>query len=280
MELYKPLGATPFFVTPSAGVTRRSLDVIRDDAVIATYGQTVGLVGLGVGMNLGRESDLRVGAYFGRLDAEPRVGDPGLPSLEGKESLAEATWRFNGQDSPVIPSFGATGFASLKYVIDGPEFNPPLSTQRSSVGLTQLTGEMNTFRSLGERNRLFVLAGGGTSFDQDPLPTDQYELGLPFHLGAYNVGELRGDHYYVVSGGYLRQLGRLPDFMGGGVFAGGWLETGDTFDVAHDATFRTNVSGGVILDTLIGPVFVAGSAGFDGRWRTYFGVGRLFGRMR
>ena len=89
LELYKPLGSTPLFVTPSAGVTRRSLDVIRDDAVVATYGQTVGLVGLGVGVNLGRESDLRVGAYFGRLDAEPRVGDPGLPALEGKESLAE-----------------------------------------------------------------------------------------------------------------------------------------------------------------------------------------------
>jgi hypothetical protein len=32
----------------------------------------------------------------------------------------------------------------------------------------------------------------------------------------------------------------------------------------------------VIKDTLIGPVMVAGSAGFDGRWRTYVGVGRFF----
>ena len=35
---------------------------------------------------------------------------------------------------------------------------------------------------------------------------------------------------------------------------------------------------GAILDTLVGPVILAGSAGFDGRWRTYIGVGRIFGR--
>jgi len=32
------------------------------------------------------------------------------------------------------------------------------------------------------------------------------------------------------------------------------------------------------MDTIIGPVVLAGSAGFDGRWRTYFGVGRIFAR--
>jgi hypothetical protein len=30
------------------------------------------------------------------------------------------------------------------------------------------------------------------------------------------------------------------------------------------------------MDTLVGPVVIAGSWGFDGRWRTYFGVGRMF----
>jgi hypothetical protein len=40
------------------------------------------------------------------------------------------------------------------------------------------------------------------------------------------------------------------------------------------------VSGGAVLDTLVGPVIIAGSAGFDGRWRTYIGIGRIFGRTR
>ena len=66
--------------------------------------------------------------------------------------------------------------------------------------------------------------------------------------------------------------------MGGAIFVGGWLENGDAFDDWNEATLRTNASGGIIMDTLIGPVILAGSAGFDGRWRTYIGVGRIFGK--
>ena len=122
-----------------------------------------------------------------------------------------------------------------------------------------------------------MLGGGGTSFRNMPLPTDQFTLGSPLHLGAYSNGELRGDYYYILTGGYLFQLGRMPDFLGGAIYGGGWLENGDAFDAWSSVRLRTNVSGGVIMDTLIGPVMVAVSAGFDGRWRTYLGVGRIFG---
>jgi len=67
--------------------------------------------------------------------------------------------------------------------------------------------------------------------------------------------------------------------MGGPIFAGASLENGDAFN-SGEASFRTNASGGVILDTLVGPIILAGSAGFDGSWRTYVGVGRIFGRRR
>lgn len=89
---------------------------------------------------------------------------------------------------------------------------------------------MNGFWSLGDRNRLFVVGGAGTSFDHDPLPVDQYALGFPLHLGAYNGGEVRGDHYLLGTVGYLRELGRMPDFLGGPIVAGAWFENGDAFD--------------------------------------------------
>ena len=194
--------------------------------------------------------------------------------------MTEAVWRYDSQDSPVVPTSGINAYARLSYVFDGPDITPPLPTKRTSVKLTQLSGQVNRFWSRHPLNRLFVLGGMGTSFDNDPLPTDQFALGSPLHLGAYNQGEIRGDHYYVVSGGYLRQLGRLPDFMGGAIYAGGWLENGDAFDDWDLATMRTHASVGVIMDTLVGPVILAGSAGFDGRWRTYIGVGRIFSQRR
>jgi NTE family protein len=108
------------------------------------------------------------------------------------------------------------------------------------------------------------------------LPTYEFSLGTPFRLGAYAAGELRGPHYYIATGGYLRRVARLPDFLGGPVFAGAWLENGDAFDEWQQAGWRTNGGVGIVMDTLVGPVVLAGSWSFDGRWRTYVGIGRVF----
>jgi NTE family protein len=277
-ELYRPLWSTPFFVAPYAAIVNETFNVIRDDAVVARYGQTFTRGGVNLGVNLGRLSDVRLGAYLGHLDASVQVGEPGLPAISGREAVAELNWRFDGQDSYVIPSRGVLATTHMRYFFDGPEVTIGEGEPYSSEKLLQLSGEANRFSSFGERNRVFVLGGLGTSFDRTPLPTNQFILGSPLHLGAYNVGEIRGNHYFILTGGYLRQLGRLPDFIGGPVYAGGWLENGDAFDEWASATVRTHASLGVIMDTLIGPVLVGGSAGFDGRWRTYIGVGRLFRR--
>jgi NTE family protein len=278
MALHKPLGATQLFVAPYAGIFSRVFNVIQDDAVVASYGQVLSRAGLDVGMNLGRVSDLRLGAYAGRLTANVNVGDPGLPEVKGKQMVTELKWRYDSQDSPVIPSRGTFAYSNLSHVFDGPDIDPPLESGRSSEDLTQVRGEASSFWRVHDRGRLFVLGGGGTSFGDRPLPTDQFTVGSPFHLGALDNGEVRGDHYYVMTGGYFRQLGRLPDFMGGPLFAGAWLETGNAFESGASAWPRANVSGGVVMDTLVGPVIVAGSAGFDGAWRTYIGIGRIFGR--
>ena len=198
----RPIGSTPFFVTPYGGVSHRSFSVIQEDAVVASYGQQLSRGGVDIGVNLGRVSDLRLGAYIGRLTANVDVGDPGLPEVKGKEVVAELKWRMDTQDSPVIPTGGTYAFAGAHYKFVGPVITPPLPTGRSSVELLQMSGEASRFWSKGELNRLFVVAGAGTSFDHEPLPVDQYVLGSPFHLGAQELGEFRGDHYYVQTGGY------------------------------------------------------------------------------
>lgn len=276
--LYRPLWRS-VFAAPFTGFANRTLNLIADEAIVARYSQTVTTAGAQVGVNLGRESDLRLGATISWLNANPSIGDPGLPSMAGKETAAGLTWRVDTQDSAVVPTRGTRADAAFNYVFDGPNVtvdDEALATARDSLHLPQLSGEASWFRQLGDRNRMFLLAGGGTSFDHHPLVIHQFPLGKPLHLGAYNVAEVRGDHYAIVTAGYLRELARMPDFLGGPIFAGAWLENGDAFDRWADATLRTQVSGGTILETLVGPVILAGSAGFDGRWRTYLGVGRLF----
>ena len=275
-EWYQPLGKSPLFVAPYGGVTKQTYNFVEDESVVARYDQVFLKAGVNVGVNLGAFSDLRLGAYIGRLDANVQVGDPGLPSLTGKETAAELAWRYNGQDSPAIPSRGSAISARVHYIFDGPAIDPPLPTARSSVNLTQFHTTGTSFHTVGADNRIFVGWGLGSSFDKSPLAVNQFNLGQPFRLGAFDLGELKGDHYYVGTIGYLHQLGRLPDFLGGPIFAGGWLENGDAFNDWDKATFRTQAGAGLVMDTLIGPVLVGGTAGFDGRWATYIAVGRLF----
>ena len=276
IELYRPIGATALFVAPYAGIGTATFNFIADDAVVARYTQTRTRAGAVVGVNLGARSDVRAGVFAGRATASIDIGDPGFPELEGKETGADLTLRLDTQDSPVVPARGIAAELRVSRLLDGPDLTIASETLVRSRSLTQLVATATQFWSLGSRNRLFAAGGIGTAFDAQPLPTAQFSLGLPFRLGAYSPGELRGAHFYVATGGFLRQVSRLPDFMGGPVFAGGWVENADAFDDWSDAHWRTNGGIGVVMDTLVGPVLVAGSWGFDGRWRTYLGVGRLF----
>ena len=278
VELYRPIGSTPFFVAPDAGVGRMTFDVADHDgdAVVARYRRTRTRLGLNVGVNLGQRSDVRAAAYVGRTTASITVGDPGLPELRGTETGAEMVWRLNTQDSLVVPSHGVLSEVRLSHTFDGPHVVVQDRTFEAESALTQLSADANQFWSAGPRNRVFVHGGVGTSFDRTPFPTDQFALGMPFRLGAYRAGELRGNHYYIATGGYLRRVARLPGFIGGPVFAGAWLENGDVFDDWQRAGVRSNGGAGVVVDTLFGPAVLGGSWSFDGRWRMYFAVGRLF----
>ena len=276
IELYRPLGTTPLFVAPYAGITTMTFNLVDGDAVIARYGQTHQRVGASAGVNLGARSDLRLNAYIGRTDASIEIGDPGFPEVGGKVTGADLVWRMDTQDQPVVPSTGVLSEVRLARIFNAADLATTAGGFDNDRSLTQLSGTATSFWSRGPRNRLFAYGGLGTSFDTVPLPNEEFLLGSPFRLSAYSFGELRGRHYYIATGGYLRQIGRLPDFMGGPIFAGAWLENGDAFDEWSQARFRTNGGAGIVMDTLIGPVIVAGSWGFDGRWRTYLGVGRIF----
>ena len=130
MEWYQPLGRTALFFAPYAGVGKSAYNLVSESAVVARYDQTFLKAGLNVGANLGTFSDIRLGAYIGRLDADVAVGDPGLPALKGKETAADLTWRFNGQDSPIIPSRGVAATSQVLYVFDGPQIEPALPTSK------------------------------------------------------------------------------------------------------------------------------------------------------
>ena len=152
-----------------------------------------------------------------------------------------------------MPSRGVRAVAAIDHILSAPDLPPTSQTTRS-----------NDWRHTGRGPRvdLLVAAASATARFSSAAParagdirspTEQFELGSPLRLGALDVGELRGDHYGVLTAGYLHGIARLPDFLGGPVWLGGWLENGSAFDDIDTAKWQTNVSTGVLADTLIGP---------------------------
>ncbi len=273
---YRPIGSSAVFFEPRAEATSRTLAEVDDDKVVATYREVRSRVGADLGVNLGRLDEIRLGFRTGRLDADVRVGNPNLPEVSGAETLADLRWTHDGQDSPVVPSEGLLARAAVRYYLDAPEPRDVVTTRRTK-DVTQAELRVFWVQTTGasRRGRVFAMGGLGTSFDGEPLPTEQFNMGGPFLLGAFNQGDQRGDHFMLATGGYLHEIFRMPDFLGGPVFVGGWLETGKAFDQWDDVDYVVHGSGGIIADTLVGPLFLSFSAG-SGNFRTYVGIGRVF----
>jgi hypothetical protein len=263
-------------VEPLAGTGQTTQNVVDENRIVAAYEQTASFIGTDVGLNLGRLNEIRTGVRWGHTDTDVEIGDPGLPESSGQKGLFQLRWTHDSQDNPIVPARGVHAFTELKHFFTAPV--PDVVTDRSTDGATQAVGALTWVHSLdrGGRNRLFVTGGAGTSFGDHPLPTEQFSLGGPFRLSALDAGAKRGDHFVLASSGYLRQVARLPDFLGGPLLLGGWVEGGSAFDTWDAAQFDTNVSGGVIAETLIGAVFAGASTGLDGSWRFYLGIGRVF----
>ena len=269
-SLHRPLFGSRAFVRVLAGARRLTTDVIVDDHVVAEYRQSEYTGGGDLGVDISRETEIAGGVRYGRVDATVRAGDPGLPELGGVETSLGLRFLHDGQDSPVVPSRGTRASVLMTHYLKSPRLE---GFERTNDDVTQLEGGISKFWTPKRDNRLFVVGTAGTSFDGHPI--GQFQLGYPFRLDAFRVGERRGDHYAVITAGGAHALGRLPDFMGGPVFAAAWLENGSAFNNSDDFDWHTHVGVGLILDTLVGPVTGGASVGFDGAFRIFVGVGRL-----
>jgi NTE family protein len=270
-EYFYPLGSEGIFVAPRAAYRRETLNVFEGDENIARYQKDM----YGAGFDLGyvnRLSELRVGYEIGHVDAIVRTGDAAaLPSAAGTLSLARARWSYDGQNSATIPTRGLRLIAEGRWYFETPTV--PDNFAQAEIGLS-------AFHPMSRRGSLFFAGSGGTSFGQQNVGTQVFRLGGPFRLGAYDRDEFRGNHYLLLSAGYLRRVSQLPSLIGGRVYAAGWYDYGGAFGGLNannlNNRYRNAISAGLVADTILGPVSLVGSFGEGGQGKIYFTVGKFF----
>ncbi len=277
-EFYVHLGSTPLFVAPHAAAAERTQSVYVDDELTAEYRIRQFGGGVDVGVGIGRVAEVRLGADIVHDRGSREVGDPGLPDVNGTERRASLKVEVNGQDGPIVPGRGIALTATLLYYFDtaaAVEGGPDSAAAIDLPGrFWQGEVTASIFHRVRGEDRLFTYLGAGTSFDSTP-PLNRFSLGGPLRLSAYRVDQLRGAHYLYGAAGYLIRAARLPDLLGGNFYVGAWIEAGSAFDARQNATWVDCASGGVVLESILGPVFAGASISRDGHRRLYVAVGRF-----
>lgn len=270
-EYYQPIGQSGLFVAPYAFASKYPRNSFSGLTRVAIFGDERAGGGLDIGYDSGRRSEFRFGyeLFDGKL--VPLVGATGLPIVHGTTGQFRARYVWDGQDSPSVPSKGSLVVVTLARVLQSPDLPHPID---------QLEVQTSNFIPLGPKTSLFSDVSGGTTFSGSAGPLQVFQLGGPFRLGAYFPNEFLGNHYAYASFGFRREIYRLPQLVGKKIYWGGWYEAGSAFGVLGNDPGPVVVRGtfnlGVIADTIVGPIAVAGSISPTGQSRVNFSIGRLF----
>jgi len=267
-EAIKPLGGSRWFVGTAGAYHRTTQQLFQDGESVAEYRATRTGGGVDIGFEPSNNVELRLGYFGGNVDAEVRVGDPLLPTVGGAESGLRLRGVYDSMDSPMVPSRGARVRAELFRYFDTADIEPGSVDTEAPLPLeaAPFRGEIggSAVRTVRRRDRVFLSGSGGTTFRDETYAPYDFTLGGMLRLTAYDPGELRGSNYFVGAAGYLLSLGRLPDFVGGGVYLSTWIETGSAFSDFDSIDVKSDAAAGLLAETFFGPVFLGASASGDG----------------
>ncbi len=275
-ENFRPLWGTPFFLAPRAFWMETPRYFVQDGEIAAEYQLSRLGWGADFGVLIGNKGQIRVGYEQSDTEVKLDIGSPLLPTRDGKEALVRLDVQVDTQNSPMVPTRGVFLRGRVDRYLDVADIIPAIGEPFDEVDdFTRLELKASWFKRVG-MGRILTGGGYGTTFDARPGQPYNFTLGGPFTQGALVPGTLVGPNYIQATGGYLYEIGRLPSLLGGPVLAGGWLETGGVYDQFDDKTWNNNVSGGIIVESILGPLFGGVSIDVDGGWRYYISIGRLF----
>jgi NTE family protein len=270
-EYFHPLTTTSnWFVSPRLGVSSTQFNIYSGNNLLASYRIRQALGGVDTGYSFGRTGEFRLGYEGGYETASAEIGTvPTLPATSGATGDIKIQYQLDTLDDPIIPRSGT----SLLLYTKGYNTNPAAP---SAYPLSEVQAQH--FFRFSDSTSFFGTAAGGSSYGyKTGIPS--FSLGGSRQLVAWNTNELLTNQYFLGQLGYIRVLAKLPPFLGSTVNALGVLEVGKTYKLPNGVSppnLPIDFAGGLLVNTIFGPVLVAGSVGDYGHARFYFRIGRVF----
>lgn len=267
-EYYWPFAKGALFMAPRTFYTRATVNEFEGDDLVANRRERRAGGAFDIGVRTFTSAELRVGYQLSNVESTVRVGDPVLPQPTGKEELFRTRLVIDRVDAPLIPTKGVRLVSSLEWFPSAPE-------TESSFGRFRVDGR--GYIPVGDGHSIFLGGAAGFSFG-DALPVLYgFTLGGPFRLSSFQPEAFRDENLAFATGGYLRKIGRMPDILGGPIYGIAIAETGMVFSDFDLSDLEYSAGGGLVVDTILGPVVGLLSGGSNGTFRFYVAIGRSLG---
>jgi NTE family protein len=267
-ELYKPIiPGKRFFVAPHAYFTHANDAYYSGSTQLAQYKEVKNGIGGDLAYQFNSKSELRVGGDYMHYNATRTVGLAFAQEFKLRPFVPKLEFQYFGQNEVMVPSRGTIVQLLYNYYTEKPN---------ATGGYSQMSLRSAHFIPVRERGIIVGAFSGGTSFHASNLGLAGFQLGGPLRLSAYSRGELLGNDYFLVQGGYLYQVARLNPVIGDQIYVGGLYEIGKIIgENRATPNLPSDLGALVIVKTLIGPLYGGIAANTD-HFKWYIGLGRIF----
>ena len=270
LSLYQPLDhAADYFVEPGVTARRSVEDLFLDGQAVARYDFERAYGFLDIGRVLGTRAELRAGIVSGIQSADRDIANTALPDVP-TEGYGGWTGRFvyDTRDRVDLPSQGWLGRLSYFHSDEslGSETVPAYEKLDALVaGSYHFGSQLVHWR-----------AAGGTSFNTALPVYDLFVLGGPTSFPGLNLGELRGEDYWLGSAMYMHKIADLSSLFGQALYLGFALTAGDMQGRIDQLQKEPLYAGTLMLGgrTPLGPLRLSMSVTTDDDWQVVLGIGR------
>jgi NTE family protein len=267
-EYYRPFGTTlRWFVAPRVFATNTRAEYYSGGTLVADYRNRQAGAAFDVGYTFSRLSELRVGYDSAYQKFSPLIGAATFGTLQGRVGITSLRYNFIQRDDPVVPRRGY----DVHFRTEWYDANPGA---HSGFPVTEM--EMTLFKPVKKPSSVFFGANGGTTFTYHQIGVPPFSLGGNQNLVAYGTNEFLTDQYFQFKAGYIHQLLELSPIIGDKLYAIAGYEVAKVYGIPNVSSLPTDAFGGLIVNTIFGPILAGGAYGATGHHKFFFRMGRIF----
>lgn len=267
-EYSRAIAQSPhWFIAPKAYAGNAILDIYSRGDRISEYRVSRGGFGIDGGYRFNRKTEVRIGQDIAWNKAHLRTGTESVDNYSHFAGVSAIKIRHLGQDDAIVPRRGIRVEAMTQWFSSRPYGGSGFPSAEVNILWLQPVSRLGS---------IFMAGSGGTAFGRDDLGLLAFSLGGILQLGSYGRNELLGNQYYLLTAGYLHEIASLPPLIGDKIYASGWYQLGKMYGSSDLPKHPMDASAGLVVKTLLGPIFLGGSWGSNGHHRLYFGLGALF----